>query len=688
MKRIIILLLISLATHFAVYGQQSNPDAFTWEDFVSIMADNTDDDSAPDQVMFEELYELHLHPLNINTITSEELHSLPFLSDNEIDDIMYYVGKHSPLFSTGELMFITSLNKQKRQMIQLFIYAGEIKQKDYDLKKLLKYSKNELTVRTDIPFYNKEGYHSVPDSVLEKNPNKTYQGNKLLHSLRYTFSSQEHFFAGFQMKKDPGERYDDHFAGYAMIKNIGHVRSAIIGNYRISFGHGLVINTSSGFGKTMKMSSMEIIDRGISRHSSTSESGYLTGAATTLHYGKFIVSAFGSYRKTDATFNNDSSGISSFKTDGLHRTALEISKKGNTAITDFGANIHLDLNSIQLSLTAATTHINHPLAPKYNTPSTQYRYYNPQGSNFSAASISYSYRANRLVFSGETALSDKLALATINQLQFSPNSYNTITLIYRQYQARYNAINARSFGENSTVHNEQGVYLSWATTLTNNISLSSYLDLMYFPWLKYQVYGSSYGIEGLSQLTFTPSTKHSFTLRYRIKSKQKDYKETNNSDESEETNSSTLCFKTNHNLRLQYNLSASPSLSLRTTASGSFISFANSSSRGYSISEAVRYLGIRNLRLDLSTTYFHTDDYDSRITNYEPSLLYSFAMTSYYYHGMRTTFLASWNLVRRLFITVKFTNTSYFNRPTIGTGLELINNNHKDDLQIQVRWKF
>jgi hypothetical protein len=77
------------------------------------------------------------------------------------------------------------------------------------------------------------------------------------------------------------------------------------------------------------------------------------------------------------------------------------------------------------------------------------------------------------------------------------------------------------------------------------------------------------------------------------------------------------------------------------------------------------------------------------VYNFEPSLLYSLGSTSYYYKGIRTTLLASVPIVKQsLFINAKLGMTKYFNRPTIGSGLEMIDANHREDLQVQVRWKF
>lgn len=676
MKHLFFFVIFFFMSILALYSQTIDNGTMSWDDFVILMADESDDEYGPDSETFEELIELHNNPMNLNSSTYEDLHKLPFLSEDDIKNILFYRDNHYPMFSVGELMFIYSLDRQKRMIMQLFCYAGETKETQIPLKNIVKFSHHELIVRNDIPFYTKEGYKDYPDSIISKNPNKRYQGNKYYHSLRYNISSLDHLFAGFQMEKDAGENYIDHFAGYIMLKNIGKLKTAIIGNYKISFGHGLVINTGSVFGKTMKLNSMDIIDKGISRQSSTTENGYLTGAATTFNLGRTRFSAFCSYNKADATYLSDSTGLSALKTDGLHRTLLEKSKKGNITKSDFGGNIHFDFNNLQLSATIAFTHLSVPLAPQYNTPSSTYRYYNPKGSDFLAYSIAYSYRVNHIYFSGETAINSSGGVATINQLQWTPNSLNTITLIQRQYGAKYHSLNAHAFGENSNVHNERGFYLGFNNSTINKLKLNAYIDVVYFPWLKYQVSNSSYLFETQLQATYSFSEHNNLSFRYRIKSKQK--------DNSEKTN---LVYKTTHNLRLQYNTNPSEKIALRTTLSAVFNNFENKTNQGFSISQAFRYSPSNKLRIDIAGIYFNTDNYDTRIYNYESSLLYSFAMNSYYYNGLRTTILFNYNVTKKFIVSAKFASTNYFNKNNIGTGLELINNNHKEDLLLQIRCK-
>ena len=690
------ILLYTCGINCAFCQTEQEEKVMAWEDFMTLIMEEyaENGEGAMEEELMEQLYELHAQPLDINLATKEDLEMLPFLSEGQVEELVNYREKNGRMESLGELMFVKSLGKKEREMLRLFV---EVKERaplsdnkpTPTWKELLRRSKHEVVWRTDIPFYEKEGYKDVPAEVLEKSPNKVYRGDQYHHAFRYAFTSMNHLMAGVQMEKDAGERGVDYVSGYVMLKEMGIVKNAILGNYKVSFGKGLAVNTSVKYSKMMMMSSMDRMDAGITKHSSMSESGYFTGGATTLRWKNWQISVFGSYRKGDGTYNNDSTGMSSLKTDGLHRTRLERSKKGNLGITNLGGNLHWENKGLQLSATAIATHFSVPLAPRYNTDASRYRYYNARGEDFFVGSLAYTYRWNRLTFSGETAYSNtetQNGMATLNALRWRVNSSNALMLIGRYYGAKFVSINGKAFGENAAVQNEEGFLLSWASKVIPNTVIDAYVDAMYFPWMKDQVSGSSYGYEGMVQALFSPNSKWSLLARYRLKSKQKDF-----ALSDDEKSITTLEYNTNHSLKLQLNCNLSSFISLRTTATGTLVSFGNNpNEKGFAISENFRWQNLRTkCRIDMGITYFNTDTYNARVYQNESSLLYTSSSTSYYYKGIRTTLFASIPIVKQsLFLQTKLGMTKYFNRDTIGTGLEMIDANHREDLQVQLRWKF
>ena len=188
------------------------------------------------------------------------------------------------------------------------------------------------------------------------------------------------------------------------------------------------------------------------------------------------------------------------------------------------------------------------------------------------------------------------------------------------------------------------------------------------------------------QALYSPNRRWSLLARYRLKSKQLDFKM-----DTKSKTQTMLCYDTHHTFNLQLNCTLSSFLSLRTSATGTLIHFGtNPDETGYAVGENIRWQHPKTkCRVDLGITYFNTDTYNARVYNYEPSLLYTFGSTSYYDQGIRTTLLASLPIFKnKLFLYAKFGMTKYFNRDTISSDLELIDANHREDLQLQARWLF
>lgn len=647
---------------------------------------HTMDDNTNQDIAFDELLEIHNNKININNTTETELSVIPFLSTSQIRDIIYYITVNGAMFSLGELQFIPSIDYESRRFMHLFCYAGESPKNKLTTKDLISNANNELVARTDLPLYVREGYGNHSGTGKGNYSNQEYDGSRLYHSFRYRMSSMDHLSVGIQAEKDAGEKGIDYISGYAMIQDIGKIKNAIIGDYKISFGEGLVVNTGYGFGKAMSSNQTEKLGRGISRHSSCSESNYFTGGAMTYKTADVLLTGYASYRKGDGTYNNDSTGITSLKTDGMHRTSLEKSKKGNIGITDLGGNIQWSKDNFQLSASFAYTHYSMDLMPKYNTKASLYRYFNAHGKDFFSYGIAYAYRGRKWNFTGETASCNTGGIATINSLRWNINSNNNITAIQRYYSYRYNSINSNSFSENSMPKNEQGIYIGWNGAPIKKMTISSYIDIMYFPWMKYQVSNSSYGFDWMVQACYSPTKKLDLSIRYKAKCKQKDFV----ISKTKKDTIKVLQYNCNHNMRISCNYKATEKLSLKTTISGTFIDFGPSTPEfGYAIGELVQWENTdKKMRFNISATYFCTDSYNSRIFGYESSLLYSFGMTSYYYKGIITYALCSFPIIKDIILTGKVGMTHYLNKETIGTGLELINTNHKEDIQLQIRWKF
>ena len=624
----------------------------------------------------EELSNRLQEPVNLNSATREQLEQFPFLSDIQIEHLLAYIYIHGQMETIYELQLVEELDRQTIQYLLPFVCIKAINNEPaFRWKTMLKdagrYGKNEVLTRLDIPFYKRKGYEH------------TYLGPSVYNSVKYTFRYRDQLYAGGVAEKDAGEpfaalhnRYGyDYYSFYLLLQNCGRLKLLAVGNYRLSFGQGLVMSTDYLMGKTIYASSFNNRSTGIKRHSSTDEYNYFRGVATTVALTKRLsVSAFYSHRNMDGVVT-DGDITSVYKT-GLHRSRKEADKKNLLTSQLTGGNVSYQQNHIRLGITGVYYVFNRPYEPEL----TGYSKYNIHGNHFYNLGIDYAYRWRRFSFQGETAIG-KQGWASLNRLQYSPVQDIQFMLIHRFYSYDYWAMYAHSFGEGSTVQNEQGYYVGLETTPFSHWRFFVSFDLFSFPWKKYRINKPSRGTDGLIQATFTPRTNLSMYLKYRYKQKERDLT----------GSKGTLTLPIfHHQLRYRLNYSLNDVFSSRTTLDyNHFHSQDRAATKGYQVTQMISsQLPWTRLFADVQGSYFSTDDYDSRVYVSEKGLLYTFYTPSFQGRGFRCAVRLRYELNEHWMLITKFGETIYLDRNEIGSGNDLIQGNKKADVQMQLRIKF
>ena len=624
----------------------------------------------------EELSNRLQEPVNLNSATREQLEQFPFLSDIQIEHLLAYIYIHGQMETIYELQLVEELDRQTIQYLLPFVCIKAINNEPaFRWKTMLKdagrYGKNEVLTRLDIPFYKRKGYEH------------TYLGPSVYNSVKYTFRYRDQLYAGGVAEKDAGEPFAalhnsygyDYYSFYLLLQNCGRLKSLAVGNYRLSFGQGLVMSTDYLMGKTIYASSFNNRSTGIKKHSSTDEYNYFRGVATTVALTKRLsVSAFYSHRNMDGVVT-DGEITSVYKT-GLHRSRKEADKKNLLTSQLTGGNVSYQQNHIRLGITGVYYVFNRPYEPEL----TGYSKYNIHGNHFYNLGIDYAYRWRRFSFQGETAIG-KQGWASLNRLQYSPVQDIQFMLIHRFYSYDYWAMYAHSFGEGSTVQNEQGYYVGLETTPFSRWRFFVSFDLFSFPWKKYRINKPSRGTDGLIQATFTPRTNLSMYLKYRYKQKERDLT----------GSKGTLTLPIfHHQLRYRLNYSLNDVFSSRTTLDyNHFHSQDRAATKGYQVTQMISsQLPWTRLFADVQGSYFCTDDYDSRVYVSEKGLLYTFYTPSFQGRGFRCAVRLRYELNKHWLFITKFGETIYLNRNEIGSGNDLIYGNKKADIQMQLRIKF
>lgn len=146
-------LITTLALIFALNVFSQND--YSWEDFLEQMGQSENIDDGSLEQLYEELNELYETKLDINTCSREQLESLPFLSFQQVMDIIEYRDKVRRIESPMELLLVESLDRQAINLLRQFVTIGQAQRSDTipDISKVLKYGKNTLIADLNIPFY-------------------------------------------------------------------------------------------------------------------------------------------------------------------------------------------------------------------------------------------------------------------------------------------------------------------------------------------------------------------------------------------------------------------------------------------------------------------------------------------------------------------------------------------------------
>lgn len=94
------------------------------------------------------------------------------------------------------------------------------------------------------------------------------------------------------------------------------------------------------------------------------------------------------------------------------------------------------------------------------------------------------------------------------------------------------------------------------------------------------------------------------------------------------------------------------------------------------------------LKLNLRYAYFDTDDYDSHFSIYEYNLPLSFSTVSVYDKGHRAYIFLRCNLFQDIQLSMRYAITLFSEKQSISSGNDLINSNHKQDIGVQLYFKF
>jgi len=634
----------------------------------------------------EDLNYFAQNPINLNNTTKEELDKLQFLSDQEVENLLYYLYRNGPMQTIYELQLVEGFDMFLIRNLLPFVTNGPAGTKQEPLPslgKILKYGKNELLMRVDHTLEQKKGYAKTDDDATAIQNDKKYVGDPFYQSLKYNFRYKDRIEAGLVGEKDPGEqlwgRYHkgfDYYSAYLQLTNVGVFKSLVVGNFKANFGEGLVIHPELTYSKSGDVMNVQPHNAGISKSSSTNEYNYMRGIGTTLKFGNLEASAFYSFRYIDG--DSTGSSFSYIKTDGLHRTVGDLDHKSTIWMQVMGVNLNYRLSNMRIGMTVVDTRLSRALEP---TPRPDNMFYF-NGNHQLVAGVNYRYRWKKFNFFGETATQDKGGIATLNGMTLSPISTVSFVALYRYYSNKYDVLLANAFSEGSRVNSEEGLYFGVEVHPMRKWKLTAYADSYSFPWLNYSVSRPTDGYDLLFTANFMPSRKVEMYWRFRYEQKEKDLAAGAITNYTGKYDKASLRYYLTFTLNEQFSLKNIVEVN-RTTDEISKPSF------GSFVSQELSY-SFRKIPLSFDIRYelFDAVNYENRFYSYEKDVLYAFSVPMMYGKGSRYYFNCQWNISRKFSLWFKIAQIYYADTNVISSGLEAIQGNHKTDARAMIRFKF
>ncbi len=664
---------------------ETSPDLYNLREWVLESMPAEDGVSADFETILNELEELQAHPLNLNDASTTDLQKLFFLTDFQIANLLKYREENGPFLTIYELQLVYGFTQDVINRVLPFIYVDDLETSLTRKPGVKKTGNHDLLIKTRKVFEEVRGYQ-VFDSTTGK---MQYPGSPWLLHLKYGFQLKKHVQAGITLEKDPGEEFFrgsnrhgfDYNSAFVMGSNMKFIKSAVVGDYRLAFGQGLVLWSGTSPGKSSLPLGIVKRQNGLKPYSSTDENNFFRGAAVGTSLGKVDFTGFFSFKKKDVNITDTlESGdviFSSLQESGYHRTHSEVSDEKTLGETVYGGNISYRNNYLRAGSTLTCYHFD-KVAEAGDKPEDLHDF---SGNNLVNWGIDYSLIVKKVQLFGEAAIGNKHG-AFVNGFLLNVNKYATFSLLYRDLSSGYISLNSSAFCENSSGNNEEGFYAGLVLHPIPGITISGYADYYRFPWLKPNLSAPASGSDYLLQVDY--KVKKSTTMYLRLKYKN------NPADEESGTQLPDIATDERSGIRYHISYRTGRNIIMQNRIEMIFARSASAkTSTGFMVYHDVRYESNHlPLVIDGRLAWFNTSDYSTRIYAYENDLSTGFSFAPLYDSGLRSYLMARFNLSESWSFRVRLSTTYFTNRQEISSGWDRINAPTRTDLKLQLALKF
>jgi len=601
---------------------------------------------------------------NINNLKLEDLIKMPYIDSLLAVKIILYKKNNGDILSLYELQNIEGLNDEIIVRIAEYLRFEEDDSK-FNIKNVLtnvNEAKQLLQIKTKYLIDKPKGY-ATEDG---------YISSPLYHNVKYRCQFYNNLSIGFNIEKDYGERYlysnkmPDFYNYHIGINNISVFDKIIIGDYKIISGEGLTI--SNDFPLFRQYNIFNQFGFEIKPSTSNDEANFFRGVSLNKAFNnKYSLSLFYSNKNIDGdtAINEEDPLYKLSNTNGLHNTLNLESKRHIIKEYITGGNISLSGNNYNTGITMYVLDYNKQIVYDSSIRNINRQIETP----YYYSGYYYKLKYKNLLHYTEMTFYNKFKdIAVMSGVNIAIGKYNTLGIIYRNYKQNYVNMYNTAY--------ERGVNMSFFSRVYRNVYFDFSYDIYRSNWLKYLIATPSYSKENYIKLSYYPTRYSEYYISYNFNQKFKNYI-------TDTLKSNATKIQRKNNFRLNTKNDIGP-YTIKNRVEFCNINF-NDAKHGFLLNTSLTYrTNQHRMAFYLGFCFFSTDSYDERIYAYENDLLYEFSVIPYYYRGDRMYVMTKYKLSKHLSFYIKCSQTRYYDRSSISSGLSEIDGNKKREVKLQL----
>jgi hypothetical protein len=553
-------------------------------------------ESEPEEAeeIIEAIESVRVNPLNIHTVTPEDLLRLPFL------DLITSRIIHSRIHRLDGTM----------EGVEFIAKGGVDEDIIYLLMNFLSYKPLVVSgLRRDKPSVYVRS-RIVSDIQDRRGFNEgIYRGNKIASYQRIVVKKGDGFDAGFLGAKYAGEKYLlDRRSGYLRFRTLGNRVRLLFGDFRIKTGTGLLLWNGFGLSKGSQNTVVAVRNgHGITPALSSSGDSKFRGVSVDIDLSQVRGIVFYSYILRHAVVQDDGS-IRTISASPVFRTEAEINRKNTLRERMYGYSLSIRLRR-DMYVGTSLYRLGFDLPFKPDLPNRFSGYKNTH------ASVDVKSTIGPFSMYGEAAIAFSESIpALMAGTHIRLTSGVETGLVYRNYPPNYSSFYGLAFGERKgEPEDETGLYFGIRLRSRSRYLLEAYGDLFRLGNIGRRPGLPAIGADYMVLMELPLPNRGTFEIRLRQKRKEEfiireiqsnHHRESFTQSRKQLRGTVTILHRKNLRIRVRFEY-ISVSLPERLNQTGNLI-----------LSE-IRWHPLPVVTLESRYALFDTDSFDSRLYIFE-----------------------------------------------------------------------